>query len=123
MGMPASQAITSLKAVLSNVIKPTDEAEKTAARLGIQFNTTSVSTKGLSGFLWDTYNAAHGNIDKLGSLFGSVEGLNGVMLLGADKVKYRGAIEEAHGRQPDRFDRPGDIRRWHSESLRTLISG
>ena len=94
MGMPASQAITGLKAALTNIIKPSGDAEKAAASMGIQFNAAAVSTKGLEKFLWDTYAAAGGNIEKLGALFGSVEGLNSVLMLGQDTVgKYKGALQ------------------------------
>lgn len=94
MGLPASQAITGLKAALSNVIKPSSEAEQTAASLGIQFDTTALASKGLAQFLWDTYKAAGGNIDTMGKLFGSVEGLNAVMMLGGDNAgKYAGALK------------------------------
>jgi TP901 family phage tail tape measure protein len=84
-GLPTSQAITGIKQAIENIIKPTSEAEKAAAALGIQFNASALQTKGFDGVLKDVYRATGGNIDKMGELFGSVEGLNAVMVLAADR--------------------------------------
>lgn len=94
-GLPTEQAITGLKAALSNIIKPTSDAAKTADALGLSFNAGAISTKGLEGVLWDAYAATGGNIDQMSKLFGSVEGLNAVMILGADQTgKFKNAITE-----------------------------
>lgn len=92
-GLPTEQAITGLKAAISNIIKPSSEAEKAAAALGIQFDASALKTKGLEGVLWDAYKATGGNVTEMGKLFGSVEGLNVALVLGADKTgKYKDAM-------------------------------
>jgi TP901 family phage tail tape measure protein len=92
-GLPTSQAITGLKAAISNIIKPTGDAEETAKALGIQFNSTALKTKGLEGVLWDAWRATGGNIDQMSKLFGSVEGLNAVLVLASDKTgKFKDAL-------------------------------
>jgi TP901 family phage tail tape measure protein len=97
-GAPTSQAITSIKAALSNIIKPSSEAEKTAAALGLQFNATGLATKGFDGLLAEVYKTTGGNIEQMGKLFGSVEGLNAAMVLGADSSgKFAGALEAMQG--------------------------
>lgn len=94
-GLPTSQAITGIRQALQNIIKPSGEAEQMASRLGIQFNATALKTKGFEGVLNDTYTATRGNISKMGELFGSVESLNTVMILGADKTgKFKEALFE-----------------------------
>jgi TP901 family phage tail tape measure protein len=94
-GLPTSQAITGLKQTIQNIIKPSSEAEKAAELLGIQFNSTALQTKGLEGVLWEAYKATGGNVGKMGELFGSVESLNAVMILGADKTgKFKQALAE-----------------------------
>ncbi|MCK4502510.1 MAG: phage tail tape measure protein, partial [Desulfuromonadales bacterium] len=70
-GMPTSQAITSIKAALTNIIKPSSDAQKAAADLGIEFNTTALKTQGLGGFMHTLYEATGGNIETMGRLFGS----------------------------------------------------
>lgn len=80
-GIKAEEAVTGMKAVMSGIIKPTSEAEKAAAALGIQFDINTVKTMGLTGFLDMLAQATGGNIDTMAQLFGSVEALNAVMAL------------------------------------------
>jgi len=114
-GMPTSQAVTSIKAALSNIIKPSSEAQKAADTLGIQFDVTALKSKGLAQFLIDVYNATGGNVEIMGQLFGSVEGLNAVLALGAntngkytDTLKQMensaGATEEAFKKMSQNLD-------------------
>ncbi len=84
-GMPTSQAITSIKAALSNIIKPSAQARAEAKELEVQFNATALKTQGLGGFMQTLYEATGGNIETMGKLFGSTEAVNGVMALAADK--------------------------------------
>ncbi|HHB11933.1 MAG TPA: phage tail tape measure protein, partial [Chromatiales bacterium] len=89
-GLPTSQAITAIKAALSNILKPASQATKLAGELGIQFDAAALKSKGFSGVLADVARATGGNVDKLGQLFGSVEALNGVLILagtGADAFR------------------------------------
>lgn len=52
-GIGTSEAMTGLKATLSNIIKPSSEAQKVAEALGIEFSATAVESKGLIPFLRD----------------------------------------------------------------------
>lgn len=70
-----------MKAVLTNVIKPSSEAVETARSLGLQFNATALQSKGLAQFLTDVMNRTHGNTETMAKLFGSVEALNSIMVL------------------------------------------
>lgn len=100
-GVGTSQAINGLKAVMSNVIKPTTEAGKAAKQLGLDFSATALESKGLSGFLSDVMEKTGGDTEVLAQLFGSVEGLNQVMLLGGaaagDYAQILGKIGTAAG--------------------------
>ncbi|WP_305046325.1 phage tail tape measure protein [Geoalkalibacter sp.] len=87
-GLPTSQSITGIRAALSNIIKPSKDAEETARELGIEFNAAALQSKGFEGVLGDVGRAAGGNVDTMAKLFGSVEGLNVVLTLtglGAEK--------------------------------------
>lgn len=98
-GMPTSQAITAIKAALSNIIKPSSEAQKAAEELGIEFNTTALKTQGLGGFMRNLYEITGGNIETMGRLFGSTEALSGVMALAADKSGiFAGSLEAMKNR-------------------------
>lgn len=78
-GQSTAQAVTGVRAILSQVAKPADEAAKLAKKLGLEFNTTSLQAKGLSGFLDDVIAKTGGNVDAMAKLFGSVEALNAVL--------------------------------------------
>lgn len=94
-GQPTSQAITGIKAALSNIIKPTKDARETAAELGLEFNSTALATKGLGGFIDDIKNKTGGSVDAMSSLFGSVEGLNSVLILtGNGNEKFLATLKD-----------------------------
>ncbi len=80
-GAPTSQAISQVKGALSNIIKPSAEAAKTAADLEIEFGAAALKSKDLDGVLRDVQESTGGSTEQMGKLFGSIEGLNGVMVL------------------------------------------
>lgn len=80
-GIKTSEAMTGLKAALSNVIKPAAESAKVAESLGLEFSAAALQSKGLSGFMEDVKAKTGGNLDTMAKLFGSVEGLNTVLTL------------------------------------------
>jgi TP901 family phage tail tape measure protein len=84
-GLDTSEAVTGMKAALANIIKPTSDATKEAARLGIKFDAATLRARGLSGFLQTVTSSARFNADSLSKLFGSVEALNSVMALTANE--------------------------------------
>jgi len=94
-GAPTSQTLTSLKALISNIIKPTKDASETAELLGISFDATALKTRGLDGVLADVYTRTGGNVTQMGKLFGSTEALNAALILGADSSgKFAKALED-----------------------------
>ena len=93
-GVQTSSAISGLRAVMSNVIKPTAEAAETAKTLGLEFNAAALQSKGLTGFLQDVLDKTGGGTEELAKLFGSVEGLSQIMLLGGSAAgDYADALE------------------------------
>lgn len=78
-GLSTASAITSLRAILSGIAKPTSEAAKLAEQLGIDFSTAGLRAKGLAGFLADIVERTGGSADQLSVLFGSVEALNAAL--------------------------------------------
>jgi TP901 family phage tail tape measure protein len=114
-GVPTEQALTAIKAALSNIIKPSKDAEETAQALGIQFSASALKTKGFEGILWDAWKATRGNTEQMAQLFGSVEALNSVVMLAADKTgKFKealaamgtatGATQAAYDKMANQFD-------------------
>lgn len=85
-GIPTEQAITGMKNVIANIIKPTKEAAGMAAALGIEFNATALKTKGLETVLWDAWRATGGSAEAMNTLFGSIRGLNAATVLASDSA-------------------------------------
>ncbi len=97
-GVQTSSAITGLRGAMASVIKPTKEASKEAKRLGLDFSAAALSAQGLTGFLQSVMEATDGSSDSLAKLFGSVEGLNGVMMLGTSAAEsYADILQEMRG--------------------------
>ena len=69
----------------SNVIKPSSDAAKMAAALGLDFSTAALQSTGFAGFLEDVKKATGGNTEQMAKLFGSVEALNTVLTLTSDQ--------------------------------------
>lgn len=92
-GLPAAQAMTQLRAVVSGVIAPTSEAEKVAAELGISFNVAALQSQGLAGFLQEIADKTGGNVETMGKLFGSVEALGAITsLTGMQAEKFAASL-------------------------------
>lgn len=97
-GVQTSSAITGLRAVMSNVLKPTSEAAEAAKKLGLEFNVAALQSKGLTGFLKDVLDKTGGSAEELAKLFGSVEGLSQIMLLGGSAAEdYADALDAMNG--------------------------
>lgn len=82
-GLPAGQAVDGLRDMISNIIKPSEQATQEAARLGVQFDAAALQSKGLEGVLMDVMTATHGNVGEMSLLFGNVQGLTAALALGA----------------------------------------
>ena len=80
-GVQPSTAIDSLRSAMSNIIKPSEQAAKLAAELGIEFDATALKTKGFKGVLDDVAKATGGSTEKMALLFGDFTGLSSVLTL------------------------------------------
>jgi len=114
-GIPAEKAVTGLRQAIAEIVKPSAEAEKMAAQLGIQFNATAIKTRGFDGVLQDVWKATGGSVEKITQLFGSVRALPAVLTLAADKsgkfkealdamAKSAGATAVAYGKVAEEFE-------------------
>ena len=83
-GIRTRVAATGLKAALSNLLKPSEEARDISERLGIEFDANAVKSKGLTNVLKDVIKKTGGSKAAMGKLFGSVEAVNSVLALSAD---------------------------------------
>ena len=108
-GVKTKVAMTSLRAVLGSVLKPTVEAKEAAADMGLEFNIAALKSKGLAGFLDSVAIATGGSEEKMALLVPQVEALVGVMGLGADGAaefnKILLATADAAGATAEAYER------------------
>lgn len=89
-GIAPSMAIEYLRSAITNIIKPSEQATKMAASLGIEFDANALKSKGLAVVLDDVAKATGGNSGQMAKLIGDVGGLVAAMVLTgpqADKFK------------------------------------
>lgn len=99
-GIKTSAAFTSLNQVLANVAKPTADAKAEAKRLGIEFNSTALRTKGLSGFLKQLTEANGFTQQSVEKLFGSVEAQKVIFALtGGQAQSFASILDELGDKQ------------------------
>jgi TP901 family phage tail tape measure protein len=84
-GKPTAEAITAIRGVLETFVSPSGAAAKAAAELGLSLDTTTLRSDGLQGALKKIYEATGGTVEGLSKIFTTTEGLQGALVLGADK--------------------------------------
>jgi TP901 family phage tail tape measure protein len=100
-GISTSAAMTGVKAALSNIISPSQEAAEMAESLGINFSVAGIESLGFAGFMQLVAEKTGGSTEKISALFGSVEAFNAVMVLtrntGTDFTKMLDDIKAGAG--------------------------
>lgn len=100
-GAPTAQAITQVQGAIVALLKPSDQAQKLAKQLGIEFNAEALASKGLTGVLADVAEATGGNVEQMATLFGRIQGLGAALsLTGGTADKFAAnlvAMEKAQG--------------------------
>ena len=91
-GIGTAEAVTGLKATLTNILKPSKQASDAAKELGVDFSLAGLQSKGLAGFLDELVTATGGSEEKLLDLFGSTEALNTVFALTGGAAETFGNI-------------------------------
>ena len=84
-GKPTAEAITAIRGVLETFVSPSSAASKAASELGISLDTTTLKSLGLDGALKQIYQATGGTVEGLSNIFTTTEGLQGALIIGADK--------------------------------------
>jgi TP901 family phage tail tape measure protein len=97
-GIKTSEAVTGIKAALSNVIKPTKEASEMSEALGLEFNAAHLKSVGWANFLDEVAKKTGGDTEKMAQLFGSVEALNTVTVLATTGAAGFDSALEAMGK-------------------------
>ena len=85
-GLNAHIAATALRSTILAILKPSEEARKTALQLGIQFDAAALKAKGFAGFLRDIKAATAGNASAITQLFPNVRSLAAVLNLAGNQA-------------------------------------
>ena len=85
-GVPVESTFAGINQVIASVVKPTAEAAKAAKRLGIDFSSAAIKTKGFGGFLEDVIKKTGGSEVEITKLFSSVDALKALMPLVNDDL-------------------------------------
>lgn len=100
-GIDTSTAATALRAIMSSMIKPSNEAAQAAKMLGLEWNASALKSKGLKGSLDALFKATQGDTEALGVMIPEIRALNGALILGgtgAEKFgEIMGMMEEKSG--------------------------
>ena len=93
-GVPVESTFSGINQVIASVVKPTAEAAKAAKRLGLDFSSAAIKTKGFGGFLEDLIAKTGGSEVEITKLFGSVDALKALMpLINDDLVRFNKNLE------------------------------
>tara|TARA_Y100000004_G_scaffold98112_1_gene109923 strand:+ start:147 stop:2444 length:2298 start_codon:yes stop_codon:yes gene_type:complete len=88
-GVPVESTFSGINQVIASIVKPTAEAAKAAERLGLDFSSAAIKTKGFGGFLEDVIQKTGGSEVEITKLFGSVDALKALMpLINDDLVRF-----------------------------------
>ena len=88
-GVPVESTFSGINQIIASIVKPTSEAAKAAKRLGLDFSSAAIQTKGFGGFLEDVIKKTGGSEVEITKLFGSVDALKALMpLINDDLVTF-----------------------------------
>lgn len=85
--MPTERAITSLSALITAFIKPTDDAVKVAQKYGIELNAAALKSKGLSGVMAELNSKVGTNTEAIAQIVPSIEGMRAAVALAGGQYK------------------------------------
>lgn len=80
-GISTEETMTGVKAILSSIIKPAEEATSLAKELGIEFNTAGLRADGFAEFMRKIGEATGGSEVKLAKLFPNIRALGPVLAI------------------------------------------
>jgi len=114
-GISTREAVTGVRAIMAAVVKPTSEAAEVAEKLGIQFDSAGLKSRGLAGFMEDLVSKTGGSTDAMAKLFGGIEALIPALALAGqagvdmssimeDMAAKSGATQEAFEKMTNTFE-------------------
>ena len=93
-GINTRRAATGIRAIISSIIAPSEEAITLAMELGVEFNAQGIAANGLAGVLNSVANATGGNIEQMRAFFPQVEALTPALALAANQGERLAGVLE-----------------------------
>jgi len=94
-GLKASEAMTGLNSVFSDLLKPTKELKKVFQDIGVESGAEGIATFGLPGFLQKLQEQSKGSDAALAQLFDNVRALRTIFqTTGDNAVKFSDTLEQ-----------------------------
>jgi TP901 family phage tail tape measure protein len=109
-GMSVEAAMTAIRGVSVQLLKPQEKAIKTARALGIEFNRAAIESQGFVNWLGDLAGKVGDSETAIAALFGDVEGLNGALQFTSESggqmlVDILDQMQDRAGRTEENFAR------------------
>jgi TP901 family phage tail tape measure protein len=108
-GISTAESVTGLRAAMTAVLGPSAEAQKLAAKLGIDFSAAGLKAKGFAGFMADVVQKTGGSATAMQQLFSSVEGTTVALSFagqgGVSLNEIMGQMEQKAGQTSAAFDK------------------
>lgn len=94
-GIQSESAVSGLRQLIVNIIKPTDDAQKVAKQYGIELSAAALKSKGLVGVLEDIRTKTGGNSQAVSKLITDVDSLTAAQALFAGQgEKFKELIDK-----------------------------
>jgi len=120
-GVRTAEAVTSLNAIISTFMAPTDEAANAARKYGFELNTTTLKTEGFIGAL----NKLKGiSPEDLAKIFPNVRAVRGVASILQDVVGYTkdlGMMYDSAGKTQEAFAKMSDTLTFQLNQLKQSL--
>lgn len=87
VGISVPEATTGIRAILSSILKPTDESAKSAKMLGIEWNSAGLKAKGFAGLLAELNDKTHGNQTAMVKIVPQQEAMSALFALSANHAQ------------------------------------
>jgi TP901 family phage tail tape measure protein len=91
-GIATAESVTGLRAALTAVLGPSQQAQQIAEKLGIDFSTAGLKAKGFAGFMADVVKRTGGSSEAMQTLFSSVEAVTAALALSGSAGESMGEI-------------------------------
>jgi TP901 family phage tail tape measure protein len=91
-GITTAESVTGLRAALTAVLGPSQQAQQIAEKLGIDFSTAGLKAKGFAGFMADVVKRTGGSSEAMQTLFSSMEAVTAALALSGSAGESMGEI-------------------------------